>query len=854
MSRCASCSAEIPVGASACPQCRAPAAAAGSLRIADRLENVMVGSILADRYEMVREIGAGGMGVVWLAQDRVRDEPVAIKLLPKAVAHDPVAMVGIKREANLSLRITHPNILRLLNLELAPFPFLLMEYVEGRSLQAFLAERMEKSTEVVGHLEPGEVARLLPGLADGLDYAHRAGIIHRDIKPANILVIGTLENPTAKITDFGIAAQLRDTATHLTQTGTAGTPVYMAPEQLKRKRIDRRVDIYALGVTLYQLLAGMLPFVTEFQIHNDPVPEVEWISLPIYEVLVRALAREPGDRYPTAGDLARDFGNAVERGERPAARSAASPGRDAATAPPAPPVAAPPAGSQAAPTAPGPQQPYVAQQQPGPYSSQPPAPYPAGASAPGYPLPPGHAPAAYPAGPYGGQPGAYYPGQPGPPPPGYGPPGAYAPPAPPGYGAPPPGYPQQNPYGVPYGASPGPYGAPPGAPYPAPSQPGYPAHPGAYTGQTVGYGPQQPPQQQAGAPPGYGGGAQAAPAAPPPGALQPGAGYAGPPASGGAQPAGAAAAPAVAEPWPGPVPVPAAAGAGAAAPVAPAAPAPADVPTLPKGFTFMSVNEQGQRLYQCEKDSAPMVLVPAGSFTMGSADGGEDERPPHPVKLSGFLIDAAPVSNRMFQAFVEQAGHKTDAEREGKGWAFDGKRFTFMVKGADWKHPNGPTSGIEGRDDAPVLQVSWNDAQAYASWAGKQLPTEAQWEYAARGGTSGARYPWGDEDPADRACFNFASGGGPKDVGSFKPNAFGLYDMAGNVWEWCADWYAPTYYKESSSGDPPGPAAGNTKVLRGGTWHGTAVQLRCSYRFRSDPNQRNNSSGFRCALPLKGLG
>jgi len=215
---------------------------------------------------------------------------------------------------------------------------------------------------------------------------------------------------------------------------------------------------------------------------------------------------------------------------------------------------------------------------------------------------------------------------------------------------------------------------------------------------------------------------------------------------------------------------------------------------------------------------------------MGSDDGQGDETPIHDVTVKSFWMDAYEVSVTEFRRFVEATNYQTEAEKFGWSGVFDLEHGRWeRVAGATWQHPEGPHS--TAKDNEPVCQVSWKDALAYARWAGKRLPTEAEWEYAARGGLKAKLYTWGDElRPDGKVLANWWQGTFPDHntgedgyvgraaVGKFPANGFGLYDMVGNVWEWCADWYQEDFYSLSPASDPLGPREGQERVIRGGSW------------------------------------
>jgi formylglycine-generating enzyme required for sulfatase activity len=281
-----------------------------------------------------------------------------------------------------------------------------------------------------------------------------------------------------------------------------------------------------------------------------------------------------------------------------------------------------------------------------------------------------------------------------------------------------------------------------------------------------------------------------------------------------------------------------------------------------------------------------MVLVPAGEFEMGSdaiwrwsgslREGTlkphpfADVRPQHAVYLDAFWMDQTEVTVGMFRTFVEATGYVTTAEQEGYGRPYKpGPREQEwpQVPGADWQHPRGP--GSEAQDDHPVVQVSWDDAAAYCAWVGGGLPTEAQWEKACRG-TDARVYPWGNEfddrrlnfcdarcevtrwtdDPTFDDGYAYCSPVGHYPAGA---SPYGALDMAGNVWEWTADWYGDQYYADSAYENPQGPRTGDKRVQHGGAWldAGRAGWLGCCARHATPPGTRCDDLGFRCAIPAK---
>jgi formylglycine-generating enzyme len=275
-----------------------------------------------------------------------------------------------------------------------------------------------------------------------------------------------------------------------------------------------------------------------------------------------------------------------------------------------------------------------------------------------------------------------------------------------------------------------------------------------------------------------------------------------------------------------------------------------------------------------------MVLLPGGTFLMGSDDPGgypaDGEGPVRQVRLNSFWIDRTAVSNATFDAFVQATSYITEAEKYGWSFVFagmlpnelpptravSGAPWWRHVDGASWRHPEGPRSNIDDRQDHPVVHVSWNDARAYCRWAIRRLPTEAEWEYAARGGLEQRCYPWGDDlTPHGEHRMNVWQGAfptvntledgylGTAPVDTFLPNGYGLYHMTGNVWEWCADWFHPTFHARGLPRNPKGPRSGTHRVMRGGSY---LCHVSYCYRYRvaarsaSTANSSTGNVGFRC--------
>ncbi len=282
-----------------------------------------------------------------------------------------------------------------------------------------------------------------------------------------------------------------------------------------------------------------------------------------------------------------------------------------------------------------------------------------------------------------------------------------------------------------------------------------------------------------------------------------------------------------------------------------------------------------------------MIRLPGGPFLMGT-DSNEGfpqdgEGPVREVIVDSFYIDKCPVTNAQFGEFVTATAYETESERFGWSFVFEGHipvdrreqviegrvmgaEWWCKVAGANWRDPEGPDSSLGNRTNHPVVHVSWKDAVEYCRWAGKRLPTEAEWEYAARGGLEQKTYPWGDElTPGGRHLCNIWQGTFPEldlaedgysaaaPVDAFPPNDYGIYTITGNTWEWCSDWFDPTHHAYASRTNPTGPAQGIGKVMKGGSYlchHSYCNRYRVAARTSNTPDSATTNIGFRCVRDI----
>ncbi len=291
-----------------------------------------------------------------------------------------------------------------------------------------------------------------------------------------------------------------------------------------------------------------------------------------------------------------------------------------------------------------------------------------------------------------------------------------------------------------------------------------------------------------------------------------------------------------------------------------------------------SRNASAERIRATARSHEGMIRLDGGPYLKGTdkpwfaADG---EGPVYQVTVDPFLIDSEPVRNWQWREFAAASGYVSEAERFGWSFVFRGHlseqqiehavpglSWWCKIDGADWRHPEGPDTSVDARENCPVVHVSWHDAAEYCKWAGKRLPTEAEWEFAARAGLEQKLYPWGDElTPGGQHLCNIWQGEFPAhDTGedgftapcpatAFPPNGFGIYGITGNVWEWCADWFHPAWHLTATRFNPVGPPGGTGRLMKGGSYlcHASYCnRYRVAARTQNTPDSATTNIGFRC--------
>jgi formylglycine-generating enzyme required for sulfatase activity/predicted Ser/Thr protein kinase len=753
----------------------------------------MIGQTPQNRYQVTTTLGKGAMGVVYRALDQQTQREVALKVISSDLAPQADILTRFRREGEALQALRHRNIVAFVDMfAVQGHQVIVMEYVPGGNLHQLIRQ---------GPLPLARAREIALDLCDALTSAHRLNIIHRDIKPENVLLA---EDGTPKLTDFGLA-RLVSAKTRLTGSSIMlGTPDYMSPEAWEGRPLDAQGDIWSLGVMLYEMLAGELPFICDtiaslmHKVLTAPAPDIRTIrpQVPpaLAEVVGRMLRRDLAERYRTMRQVAVD----LEAVELPAGLSgslgrteAEESGRLTAVkmVPEALPVVPPPSEPVSAAMAPAPPQPFED------LSAGTLKPLEAGGAAPV--TPPQEAAAE-----------------------------------------------EHERKGLLAG----------------------PIWPwaalaalivllllvGLLSWRSI---------------------AGLLVASPRPTPIV-------------AVVTSAAVAPRPVMPteipsrtptlWP--TPVPTSAPPTATSTRSPTLKPPPAAAAVPSAAAASAPGVGSSTVWA--KENMRAFYVPAGQFLMGSTPADivraqqqcpscdlsilQRELPRHAVYLDAFWIDQTDVTNAMFAKFVQSKGYKTDAENgDLKVGFYDPQAGKWLSKpGTDWQHPQGPGSSLQGLSNYPVVQVSYADAQAYCNWAGRHLPTEAQWEKAARG-TDGYIYSWGN-GPAAGNLLNFAdkklniAGAEPtiddgyqltSPVGVYPKGAspYGALDMAGNVAQWVADWYDPTTYAGPAARNPTGPATGQWRLLRGGSWYSPAAYARATTRITNDPARVSSNVGFRCA-------
>ncbi len=713
----------------------------------------LIGQILLGRYRVDAFIASGGMGAVYKVTDLSRQAPLAMKVLHSDYLDDPSVVRHFQREANALQQITHTNIVRFYGMEQSGNElFLLQEFINGPTLKRVL-EHGKKP------MQPMEAVAVLRAISAALGFAHFNQIIHCDVKPGNIMLDQTGH---IYLADFGIA---REAESMTTTFATAGTPAYMAPEQIVGDTVGPYTDVYALGIVFYEMMAGRLPFIgneTSSEHGSTKAERVRYaqqclpppdprqfnpaISPQLAGVILRALQKDPNHRYARTDLFLQDV--CVTMGIRPDTIpdfiSVPSSSSNAWT------VAAAAGGA-------------IPLTDPRPANVQ---------------MPKSKANIGRLMAILAGAALVVFLG------------------------------------------------------FLALSRPAHPPGPVSTggAGSTIN----------------------------PTTSLLSGGAAAGLNDDLLTQTAGTALVQQLTQSPPQAI-------AATEALVG-------DAPTEAPSSTPFRQPQAGD-IRVDTKDGMELVYVPAGPVFMGATaedkamiSGAElqSESPGHTVRLENFWMDKTEVTNAMFQKFVDETGYQTVAEKNGIGavWYAASGTYFHDVAGASWRDPQGNGKGIRGISNHPVVQMNWEDAYAYCNWVGGSLPTEAQWERAARGDTQNL-YPWGNGTlTGERLNFsdvslgqdpdNFAYDDGYKfsaPVGIYPHGAsqYGILDLAGNVAEWVFDYYDKNYFSRGENSNPTGPQSGTYHLLKGGSWFSGPIYNRIANRI-DDPNPRSVSLnyGFRC--------
>ncbi len=758
--------------------------------------------VISDRYEVIRELGRGGMAIVFLANDKRLDRKVALKLLPEGFHHDHSFRERFIREAKISAKLSHPNIVQIHDVnEVRGFTYYSMSYIEGVSL----AQIIRKS----GAMNPKIISRLGIHICFALQNAHEKKVIHRDIKPENIL-INKKRMPI--VVDFGIAKAL--TETKLSQTGMLiGTPHYMSPEQIKTGIVDGRSDIYSLGCVLYEMAVGNTPFrgldPTSLMYHQvnelPPPPHTVNKDLPeaFSEIIMKALAKNPDDRFQTCSE----FGKALHDSVLTAApvKKKQPPEKSEDEAEYSETLISSSVQQKAKPAVKKDQKDAIGDTLAIPKLKG------KKKSKSGKDKESKSTVMWIGVGIFGFLAGIaiggllLYPGK------------SDKPPQ------------ISNKRMETTVREPQPDAKPAEAVKSKVPDKQAPAE--RKTGTAGQKSPASSPSQQ-----------QKAPAPPPARESQ----------SAKTADSGRTADSRTTSVKKSPVSMKEkvvilkeiAPDATITRRPEEKAPTPSEpeksqlaVVTEPKieKVPRVQVPEKRPEIPE-EKPVTPppktrvtisFKSIPGGTFLMGDSQGDMDEqfmcRPVHRVTVSPFDMSRDESTVEQYAVFMNATAH-----RKPDNW------------NSQLANP--------GR---PVVFVSWNDAAAFAKWAGSRLPTESEWEYAARGGLERDKYPWGGDSPSGRANYNnpWENGNGwikyLKEPGSSPPNRFGLNDMGGNVWEWCNDWFGP--YGSQLSVNPAGATSGRGRIVRGGAWNSGSKQIRNSIRGPFNPADKKPNVGFRIA-------